>query len=1143
MSASAGTGKTQVLTDRMLRLMLAGSPPERILALTFTKAAAAEMQNRLTKTLAHWLGLDDAALAEHLGAIGVPGTPAMLERARALFALSLDVPGGLKVQTLHGFAQGLLAAFPLEAGLPPGFTALDERDTQRLKGRALNEMIVEAKETEDWRLLDDLAELGVARGEGGVMQVLGILQDHAAGLKQFGSADAVEPSVRRWLGLRQGETRATFLREMLAPGTYDDARLQAFVDAMQGWGAKTGLEAAAKARAWLEGDEGERADAFDVLRELTLTRKDEPKVERHAVAKRPELRGLIDDIAHDVLLVEATMAKFAIAETASRCLRVGIAYSARYGALKRAQVAIDYDDMIAEAAALLGEPGIPGWVAWKLDSRFDHMLVDEAQDTNPAQWAIVRKLSEDFFDGDDSRSRSLFVVGDMKQAIYGFQGTDPKVFAQEQLRVEELASTAGRPLDSVPLDRSFRSGPAVLDMVNAFVADVGPDRLGLRAGVSPHVPNRSTAASQVVLWPVQVPGMTAEEYEAETSADADEEALEALEEGQEAAEQLMARQLGDQVKAWLTPGDPERLWLPSAKREDGATGRFARAEDILLLFRKRSNLMAATVGALHERGVRVAGVDRLLLTEPYAVLDLLALVRFAVQPEDDLNLACLLVSPFIGWDHEAVRRIAGERSGRLWVALSAASDPASLAARDWLGTVLGMADQETPYRFLDTILSGPLLGRRKLLARLGTQAIQAIDELLSQALAYEADHPPALEGFLAWIAAEGVEVKRDADAVASEVRLMTIHGAKGLEAPVVVLADAAHKQRRNTDGYVRVQLAGHTEDVPLFHGGAKALSGEAKALHEAVKQAEAEEDLRLLYVALTRAADHLFIAGAVGAKEAARLETEDTPRWHVRLRGLLEAMPVGTVEALDLQHWRTHALNGQAALRLAAGEWTPAGPEAVEVAADKGVMASGDGIETGAAPAIARPPRPLTPSGLGRDALGSPPPTPAMRDAAARGRLLHALFERLPGVAPERREAVALDWLKGQGTKDGPEIAAAALAVIEAEEFAGLFGPESLAEAPIAGIDGELVIAGTVDRLVVSEERILVVDFKTGLKVPASADAVPVPYVRQMAAYRAVLARAFPGRTLQAGLLYTAAPKLILLPAKQMDAHWPPTAA
>ncbi|MGL6044539.1 MAG: UvrD-helicase domain-containing protein, partial [Sandaracinobacteroides sp.] len=293
-AASAGTGKTHVLTDRMLRLLLAGCAPDRILALTFTKAAAAEMQNRLVKRLGQWQGLADAALDAELAALGLGPDAALRGRARELFALALDVPGGLKVQTLHAFAQGLLAAFPLEAGLPPGFRAIDERDARTLRRRALAEAITEAQATGDARFLEDLAELSILKGEGGVLGALDRMIGHSEGLLAYAGADALEPAIRRWLEVGSEEKPGERLAELLAPGMFDDGRLREFADGMQGWGAPTGLQLARTARDWIASDGAARVLGFDALCGLMLTRKGETQKHVNAVKKQPGLRAVID---------------------------------------------------------------------------------------------------------------------------------------------------------------------------------------------------------------------------------------------------------------------------------------------------------------------------------------------------------------------------------------------------------------------------------------------------------------------------------------------------------------------------------------------------------------------------------------------------------------------------------------------------------------------------------------------------------------------------------------------------------------------------------------------------------------------------------------------------------------------------------
>jgi len=1108
-SASAGTGKTHVLTDRMLRVMLGGCAPDRILALTFTKAAAAEMQNRLTKRLGAWLTLDDAALDAELVALGARPDPDVRTRGRCLFALALDVPGGLKVQTLHGFAQGLLAAFPLEAGLPPGFRALDDRDARLLRQRALNEAIFQALAETDARFLEDLGELAVMKGEGGVMKALDRMIGHSEGVLSFGSEDGIAPAVRRYLNVRPDEKPGEFLAEVLAPGTHDDARLETFAGMMEEWATRTGIDAAATARDWLALDTEGRVAAFDAYRDLVLTQAG--TLRQHAICKkRPDIAALMADIAEDIAMLEDREARIDTAELATKALRAGHRIAARYRQLKRAHVAIDYDDMISHAAELLGPAGMPGYIGWKLDSRFEHVLVDEAQDTNARQWAIIERLIEDYFAGDDARARSLFVVGDLKQAIYGFQGTDPRLFVEGAARISPGAEAGGRPLKQVPLDLSFRSGPAVLAFVNAYLAHAGHQSLGMAEAPAAHRPYRANAPGEIMLWPVQVPP-DAEEGDADGEGN------------REQADRVMADLLAKQIAAWLKPGHPERLWLP-------ARGHYARAEDILVLVRKRSWLMGGLVAALHQQRVPVAGVDRLLLTEPYAVLDLLALVRFAVQPEDDLNLACVLVSPFIGWTHEAVRAICGGRKGSAWAALgqAAANGGAAKDARLLLNAVLSLADVAGPYAFLDTILSGPLDGRRLLVARLGTEANDVIDELLQQALAYEVQHPPALAGFQAWIESEGSDVKRDAEAPGAQVRLMTIHGAKGLEAPVVVLADCAHKRRENRDGYLPVRLDGAAHDVPLFYPTLKGLPARLKAQQAERDRLVAEEDLRLLYVGLTRAADHLYIGGAVGQQAFKALGSDADTSWHTRLKQVFET--INGAETVETTIWG-------ASHRLRRGIWTTPAREAATVAAEDGAIDLSE-VRTGPAPEPERPTRPLTPSALPDDPSTGPPP-PDMRARALRGTLLHKLFERLPDVAPDQRRTVAAAWLAAQGAADVDTLVAEAMAVLEAPRYAALFGPDALAEAPIAGLVGNRAIAGIVDRLLVESGRVLVVDFKTGLSVPGGVADVPLPYKRQMKAYVAVLRQAFPGRAVDAALLYTAAAKLILLDPKELDGLGP----
>lgn len=1106
-AASAGTGKTHVLIDRMLRLMLAGASPDRILALTFTKAAANEMQNRLTQRLGQWQGMPADELSRQLELLGAGAEPTTIARARSLFPIVLDLPGGLQLVTIHAFAQGLLASFPVEADLPPGFKTLSERDQRLLERQALNDVIVDAQLTGDRTFLDQLAQLSIQKGESGIRKAVAVMIGNARGLMGFTSGDGLELAVRRFLGVEADATVEGILLDSIRSGLLPHGSIRAFSQGMTDWATKTGLDVAQSLNGWLASSEAEQAAGFEALKKACLTQANEPR--KHAILKkRDDLQDLSYEICTAILRVEERRNSVSAAIRASGMLRAGHRVVHRYQALKKAQLAIDYDDMILKTVQLLGPSGMPGYVNWKLDRRFDHALVDEAQDTNEAQWEIIGRLVEDYFEQEASRTRTMFVVGDYKQAIYGFQGTDPRVFEKQAKRIEPLTKAQGRPLDKVDLDLSFRSGPAILQFVDAFIADATPEALGLTDDVPSHRPSRATDPGEVVLWPLLVPPEVDEE--AEDSEEPEEN---------DDADRRMAIWLADRISEWLTPG-PKRLWLP-------AKGRYAKPDDILILLRQRSSLMGLLVGRLHENNVPVAGVDRLLLTEPLAVLDLLALIHFAVQPEDDLTLATLLVSPFIGWDHEDIRLLGGGKPG-LWEALgkAALTDMKAAEARRFLSAVLSQADRAGPYEFLDTILSGQLDGRRKLLARLGPQANDPIDELLGQALLFEGDHPPALAGFLSWIEADGAIVKRDSESSSGMLRLMTIHGSKGLEAPVVVLADAGRQPQGDKSGFINVVLdGGHEVPLPYSSKEMPAPIAYAVELNAAEKEAE---DLRLLYVALTRPADHLFIGGAVGPAAARRLGTDKDKSWHGRLSRVMSGLEPDRIE-----------LPGGEGLRLRAGLWTdaadPMDGQISPAAAAHAVVT----LNLDPAPALGNPWRPLIPSAL-PEAPGDGPTAAAAREAALRGTLIHRLFERLPAVPEANREATARRWLEMQGADNHADsILAHVLSLLADPRHSALFGPNALAEAPIAGLVGTRAIAGTVDRLLIEDHRVLVVDFKTGIFVPANLELTPLSHRKQMAAYVAVLSQVFPDRPVEAGLLYTAGPKLIFMGAKELDGLLP----
>lgn len=1098
LSASAGTGKTQVLSARVYRLLLNGTDPDAILCLTFTKAGAAEMADRINSRLAYWVRASLTDLAIDLKAIGEDYGPESQARARTLFARVLDAPGGgLRIQTIHAFCQSLLAAFPAEAGLVAGFRPLEAREEAVLAREALARMLVDAeREGRGW-LVEAVGALSLRLGEGKAEEFLKACAKAGKTLENL--PPAIQPWLRDAIGLPHGDVDEA-IEAACGDDVFDTAALRRVAAANGAWDTATGLKAADICAQWLASEPRGRRALLGELRGLFVTQKGEPK---KVSAKLLDADAGYGDLALALgqrcsdLIAMADAAAYA--DLLARSLDAGREYARAFAAAKRNSGAVDFDDLIARTIELLEKPGVSEWVRFKLDQRTDHVLIDEAQDTNPEQWRIVGAIADEFFAGEGARpgvTRTLFSVGDFKQAIFGFQGTDPIYFAAARERFSRLAGVdqRNRPLlGSQSLVSSFRSTEPVLEFVDAALDTLPEPGLGPVGDREPHG-SRVDGPGTVTLLSIATPEAPEDEGEEGWVSDTVRE---------------HASRLAKQIKAWIGT-------LPLESQ-----GRMLDAGDVMILVKRRGELASLLVARLYAEGVPVAGVDRLRLNAPLAVQDLLAAIRFALQPDDDLSLASLLVSPLIGWTQEELLDGALRGKVSLWRHLRATQPEARLAP---LYDILARADFETPYRFLEHLLSGPLDGRRKLLRRLGEEARDPIEELLTAALGFEGLATPALQRFVDWFDRGDVEIVRDAAQPQGAVRVLTAHGAKGLQAPLVILADATTDPTRSPRDFLDWQVG--EIRLPLFRPRAEERFGPLAERVEDVDRRELEEHWRLFYVATTRAEERLVIAGALS--ERAKGEVPGNS-WYAVADAAMQSLGVEPDEAGN-RVWRGSRQHAPVARK------TKAAPDPVLAFTDPAWLHA-------AAPAEARPPRPLAPSAIGEDAVADPPPDPAMRAAAERGRLLHALFERLPAVAPDARAGAADRWLeRSAGIEDFAErrnLTDAALRVLNDSAFADLFGPDALAEAPIAAVVGGDVVSGTVDRLLVTAERVRVIDFKTGRRVPATVDAIPDYHVRQMAAYAAALAVVFPGRAIEAGLLYTAAPVLHWLPAGTLARNKP----
>jgi ATP-dependent helicase/nuclease subunit A len=1097
-SANAGAGKTHTLANRVTRLLLAGAKPERILCLTYTKAAAAEMAGRLFDQLGKWAMAPDGALASYIEEIGADGrTPDELRKARRLFALALETPGGLKIQTIHSFCQQLLVRFPLEAGVPPSFDVLDEQTARELIGRARTQ-VLERAGTGDATLASAVSYLVTQTNETRLQQIL----DAALGgdrrkLERVLAmlADDRTKALRRGHGLAENKSEAEIISEFCEEVKGEIEQLEAAVEWLES-GTTTDRKKASALRRAMDIDLA--FESFDAFREAFLTGKGEPYASlatKGLAAKRPDLLEYLESLSRRFCAAEEQRRGAHAAALCDAAVTLAQAIRERYTAEKRLRGALDYDDLINETRRLLERGDAAAWVLYKLDGGLDHILVDEAQDTSPEQWAILRKLTEEFFAGAGSRGeraleRTIFAVGDEKQSIFSFQGADPVQFDINRQHFEERVKTSSHAFAYERLTTSRRSAPQILSFVDEVFRD--PDaRAGLTSTGAEitHTPLRETAKGRVEFWPSLKPPT-------EDDTDPWTRPVDTVSEASSVSR--LAKQLAEKIRGWIghvtLPGHSEAI----------------RAGDILILLPRREPFGSEIIRHLKMLNVPVAGADRIRLTEHIAVMDLIAMGRFALLPEDDLTLATILRSPLIALSEEELFSLCHGRDGTLWHSLSAHRNDAPFAqAHAFLAKMLARADYAPPYEFYAQMLIADG-GRTKMLSRLGAEAADAIDEFLSLALSYEALNMPSLEGFLHWIERGAAEIRRDMERGRDEVRVMTVHGAKGLEADIVILPDTT----RPPGGAAGKGNLLYTDDSVLFPLSDAEAPASVKAAKQRAKEEALKEHRRLLYVALTRAKDRLYICGFENKRGV------DGQSWYA----LAEQAAKSIGAPIERDNETIHVLGSD--------EETQADKLAVSVPVTREIPQWARSM-----PREETQLRMLRPSDAEPEIERTSPI--ADRNAIGRGLLIHTMLARLPEVEASARNAIAMKFLNARGidANDAELLARETLHVLDDPVFAAAFAPGSRAEVPLVAELPELNarINGRIDRLAITDGTVLIVDFKTNRAPPERENGLPAAYVTQMALYRAALNKIFPGMKIICGLVWTDGPRLTQLSDALLD--------
>ncbi|KPF42910.1 double-strand break repair helicase AddA [Rhizobium sp. AAP43] len=1131
-SANAGSGKTHVLTQRVIRLLLAGARASSILCLTYTKAAASEMSNRVFERLAEWATLDDAELAKRLAAIEQREPDrATLAKARQLFAKALETPGGLKIQTIHAFCEALLHQFPLEANVAGHFSVLDDRAATSLLAEARRTLLTATSSEGDVRLADAFSQVLSTADETGLEGLLADVVSNRHALRQFESKAAasggMDASLRRALGIGPSETEISRAEDYWPLNGLSADVLPHYLElALEKGGEKVRATAEALESAFLERDPRMRAQLTD---RAFLTATETPKADSSLISAgmtklAPQLKDAITLARDHVLLMRDRLRIFRMYQATSAALTLATRLDRDYEELKKRRSQLDFEDLIVRTSDLLGRGDVGPWVHYKLDQGIDHILVDEAQDTSPVQWSVIRSLRQDFFSGLGARPvlRTFFAVGDEKQSIYSFQGARPEQFSQEARQTERAVHDGGQEFNTVRLPLSFRSTRAVLGAVDAVFA-LPQNRRGLSAEgeAIDHQSSRVGHPGIVDVWSM----IAAEKQEKSEDWTAPFDAT-----PESAPSAVLARRIAHRISEMV---GRETIIEKGRKRT-------VRPGDILVLVRKRDSFVNALTRALKRPyNVPVAGADRLKLTSHIAVQDMLALGRFLLLVSDDLSLAALLKSPLFNHSEDELMALASERpeGQSLWDRMKALAEEEGSPFKTSVQKLDHFREQSRTHSVHDFYarVLGLHGGRKAYLGRLGSEVSDILDEFLGFALAFETSGLPGFQSFVSTLEIEAPEVKREQDKERNEVRIMTVHASKGLEAPIVFLVDGGSKPFN----------ANHLSKLRLLEDSAYAGTPvwvPSKSLGNSIVQADTdrrrgqaeEEYRRLLYVGMTRAADQLVIAGYRGVQDPGDI-------WH---RMIFEALEADESRATSVEfkgpdgnwtglRWTLHETEKDLPLE--------------EKTAEQDVESSLPASLWRPLPPPPRLPRPLSPSTAGSLVIDDTPEpltssplftqTEKAGIALQRGRLVHRMLQNLPSVAIEDRleaaqryaERAARYWPSAERFR----LVETVMKVLEDSALAPLFSAPSEPEVSVMGtidLNGEpRAVSGRIDRMAVLADRVIIADYKTNRQPPDSADMAPLSHRVQLAIYRDILKPLYPQKRIECWLVYTETGTLLRL--------------
>ena len=837
--ANAGTGKTSVLVQRLLRILFRSENlgANGILCLTYTNAAAGEMRNRILAALRKWAMASDDDLREMLDGVAEkkPASAGDIARAREIFFFYIDNPDVLKIKTIHGFCEEILHRFPIEAGLTPAWSLISDDAQRILLQDTFNKLI--NSPVQDTKIISAFAHIVTRISEVSMPDVLKILSEQ---YKHFFGVDNLVKYRAYFV-----ETTKKFLNvENPILDTVAPEKLKKIVESA-------------------EFDQKSRKSPVKYLTNvINFTNQYIEKTidfEKYKIAYLTDKGTIRKDLLKcEYLLDEANRVcelnqynvNQLLFQDTIALFDLAAAFTSVYREMKSAKNVLDFEDLILYTRKLFSNPSTMGWVLSQLDLSLSHILVDEAQDTSPVQWDILRMLAGDFFaDGDTVHDvHSMFVVGDTKQSIYGFQGADPRAFAVSRDAIAAQIQNNMRAIREVPLAQSFRSAPQVLYAVDKFFDDA---ELVAKTGFS----NTKHKCFWKNLQGVVELNRLVSKKEDETTVDE------------------YITDIALQIRDLVLSGE-------------------LKPSEIMVLVQNRHPLAPRLVKELKRLNIDVAGSDRIVLPNFSVVRDLMNLTRFCLDVTDDFSLCCVLKSPIYRLTERDIFDVCKIKNDENNVRRAQSKDFIPMTVLDVLETahpdihadlvqIREWAETLSPYSFYTNVLNHNNV-RTKMIAALGNQIIDPLEEFLTICLAYERTQPGTLHHFLKYFVTGNSQIKRDMDA-SSGVRVVTVHGSKGLEAKAVFLIDTTNVP--SPEDIVPIPSTDNGFPEPWLWSPRATTSVQRAIAIEQQKDVAIAEYYRLLYVAMTRARERLYIHGFTTNKTANEIS------WHSQLWRVFQTIP------------------------------------------------------------------------------------------------------------------------------------------------------------------------------------------------------------------------------------------------------------